>query len=378
MSKRLKIGYVTSSISYHGGWDTLSKGIVTAVSKHHAVVVLAARGEANDTMTYPIHSVLPAHYFNFGLPNQLRTTWQCLRYFRNVDLIHALIEPLAPGAAFASFILRKPFAITLAGTYCVIPEGKSFRNIVKRWLMKFMYRRAKFIATGSLKNIELIERVLPLGDRWQFVPFGVDLEKYPLSTAYTPAIPPFLLTVGAVKPRKGADYVIRALASLKSELPNLRYKIAGGYRQGLGFVEELKRLIAEHKLEDRVELLGRVSDADLNKLYQTCTAFLLAAQTKDGAFEGFPMVFYEAQALGAPVISTSGFGSEYVIKHGSNGFLVSQDNVAELADAIKKLVTDDALAHSMSERGRIEAQRHTWDHIVGHYLEAYTKLTKHA
>ena len=374
--KKFKIGVVTSSISYHGGWDTLSKGIVGAIAKKHDVVTLTAKGQENDPVPYPIHAVLPPHYINFGLGNQWRVFWQCLKYFRDCDAIHTFIEPFTPGAALASRVLGIPLFITLAGTYCVIPKKGGLRGFAKRTIMKLMYRQASFIATGSYKNIELIEEVMPLNDKWEFVPFGGDPDKFKLTKSYDPSPYPFLFTVGAVKERKGADYVIKALAILKDEFPDLRYKIAGSIKQKPHFVEGLKKMIQENGLEDRVEFLGRVEDDDLFRYYATCTAFVLAAQTIDGAFEGFPMVFYESNSFGAPLIATKGYGSEYVIKDGYNGFLVPQKNVEELANAIRKLVGNPALREEMSKHAIAEAHKHSWDAISVQYLDAYQRLVK--
>lgn len=373
-NKRLKIGCVTSSVSYHAGWDTLSKGIIGAVAKKHDVVVLTAKGYINDPVPYPTHAVLPHNYISFGLSNQWLVFWNCLRYFKDCDAIHTFIEPFTPGAALASKVLGIPFFITLAGTYCVIPKAGGLRGFVKRLMMKFMYRQASFIATGSYKNIELIEEVMPLGKKWEFVPFGVDPEKFKLAKQYESSPYPFFFTVGAVKERKGADYVIKALAILKDEFPDLRYKIAGSVQQKPHFVEYLKKLIKENSLEEKVEFLGRVSDEDLFKYYATCTAFVLAAQTIRGAFEGFPMVFYESSSLGAPLIATNGYGSEYVIKDGYNGFLVPQKNVTELVNAMRKIVSNPALRVTMSKNAISEAAKHSWDTISIQYLKAYERI----
>ncbi len=376
--KRLKIGYVTSSISYHGGWDTLSKGIVGGVARYHNVVVLSSKKAENDLVNYEIKNVLSKNHLSFGLKNQIHTAFMCFRYLRDCDVIHALIEPLGPGAAFAAWVLGKPFIITLAGTYCVVPTGNTMRQRIKRIVMRFMYDHAAYIATGSKQNIERIERAVKLGNRWHFVPFGVDPSKFIGIKSYPASKKPFLLTVGGLKPRKGTNYVVRALNLLRDEFPELEYKIAGSYHDTDVFAQELKALVKELKLEDQVHILGRVSDEKLLELYSTCTLFVLAAQTIEGSFEGFPMVYYEAHSLGAPIVSTNGFGSEYVIKNGYNGFLVPQDSVKELADAIRKIVGNPALREEMSRHGKEEAKKHSWDRIGELYIGAYESILTHA
>jgi len=374
----MKIGCLTSSISYTGGWDTLSKGIIGEVAKYHDVTVLTARGTHNDISPYPIYSVLPSKYISFGLINQFKVFFQCLKYFKESDVIHVFIEPFAPGAALASKFLDIPLLITLAGTYSAIPKNGGFRGFIKRTLMKFMYRQASFIATGSYKNIELIEEVMPLGNKWQFIPFGVDLQKFRKTKNYIKPEHPFIFTVGAVKERKGADYVLKALALIKDDFPDLHYKIAGDDTQKPFFVAKLKKLIKDNGLEERVELLGRISDEKLFEYYATCEVFVLAAQNINNTFEGFPMVFYEAHSLGAPIISTRGFGSEYVIKNGYNGFLVPQGDYIELSESIKKIVGNYSLRNQMSQNGQKEAAKHSWKEIVKNYLSAYRLVTANA
>ncbi len=374
--KRYTIGCITSSVSYYGGWDTLSKGIIGAVAKHHTIITLTATDAVNDPVSYVVHRVLPKKYITYSIWNQARVFLMSLIYLRKCDAIHTFIEPLTPGAALAAMVLRKPLFITIAATYAIIPKGNKLRQILKRAMMKFMYRQAVFIATGSNENIRLIEEVISLENKWEFVPFGVDPEKFKTDRKYPASPYPFLLTTGAIKPRKGALYTIQALSLLKDEFPNLKYKLAGSFNEGIKYVQELRREIKKLGLEDRVELLGRVSDEVLLELYSTCTVFVLAAQTVDGSREGFPMVFYEAHTLGAPVISTYGFGSEYVIKNGYNGFLVPQENYTELADAIRKIVLNPELRESMSQHGIEEARKHSWDDIGIHYLDAYNRILK--
>ncbi len=371
--KKLTIGCVTSSISYHGGWDALSKGIIGSVAKEHNVVALTARGEKNDLVSYPIHPVLSSDYISYSFINQIQTFVLTLWYLRKCDIIHVFVEPYAPGAALAARLLRKPLVITIAATYAIPPLGKSLRNRIKRTLMRFMYNSAALVATGSHQNIELIEKVIPLEGKWKFIPFGVDPEKYVEDKKYKKKGRSFIFTVGAIKPRKGQIITVKALNLLRDEFPDLVYKIGGSFQESQ-YVQGLRKVIAEHGLEDRVELMGRISDEALKELYATCEVFVLAAQTVDGSREGFPAVFYEAHTFGAPVISTYGFGSEYVIKNGYNGFLVPQRGYQELADAIRNILKNPTLRSEMSVNARREAKKHTWDHTASFYLRAYDDI----
>ncbi len=370
MSKKLKIGYLTSSISSAGGWDSYSKGVVKSLSKITNVIVLTRENSVNDEVNgINIIKTLPKKDNSYNFLIQIKVFFKTIKYLRNCDVIHSLIEPYAPGAALASFFLRIPFFLTFHGTYAIPPKGYSLKNIAKRNLMRMMYSIASIVTTGAERNAKFIQEVIQLGE-YRFIPNGVDPDIF-----YRINVPkpdkPFVLTVGEVKPRKGADVTIQALIKLKDEFPDLEYNIVGKTTSAPGFIQHLQKLASDGGIESRVKLLGKVSMDELRKLYNQCSIFILAAQTIDGAFEGFPMVFYEAQACGAPLISTYGFGSEYVIKNGYNGYLVHEGNSNELTDAIKKILENPDLRSNMIANSLKEADLNTWDKISLKILEMY-------
>lgn len=368
---KMRIGYVTSSISSNGGWDTYARGLVTAMAKVADVVVLTRVDANNETIPgVKILKVLPRKDNSYRIGIQLRVAWQALKHLRGCTVIHSLIEPTAPGVALASRLLGAKFFLTFHGTYAIPPKGNTLKEIVKRNMMRFMYRTTAISTTGSDRNAKLIEEVMPIGE-YRFIPNGVDQNIF-----YRMEVPaprkPFLLTVGGVKARKGADVTIEALARVKDRFPDLEYVIVGETESSPNFIKRLHELMAQYGLQSRVHLLGRIDLDKVRELYNQCSVFVLAAQTRDGSFEGFPMVFYEAQACGAPLISTYGFGSEYVIKNGYNGFLVPGDTVEDLAIAIEKIVGNETLRQEMVQHALSEAQKNTWDEIGKQIMKMYT------
>jgi glycosyltransferase involved in cell wall biosynthesis len=89
------------------------------------------------------------------------------------------------------------------------------------------------------------------------------------------------------------------------------------------------------------------------------------------------MVFYEAQACGAPLISTKGFGSEYAIKDGYNGFLTEQNDVEGTAAAIRKIMGNPGLHAEMLQHSLGEAEKHTWDNIAILLMKMYNDGLRH-
>lgn len=365
-NKKLKIGYVTSSLSSHGGWDRYSKGIIKSMTRIADVkAVLTRKDASNEYDGVPIHKVLPTKDNSFSLGIQLNTFFNTLRYLRGCDAIHCMMEPFAPGAALAAKLIGAKFFLTFHGTYAIPPKGNTPKDLLKRNLMKMMYHLTAVSTTGAPRNVQWVEEVFPVG-KCEIIPNGADPDDF-----YDQNLPrePFLLTVGGVKPRKGADITTLALALVKDRFPDLHYKITGETKSAPGFVSEVRKIAKEHAIEDRVEFLGRVSDQELARLYNQCSIFALVAQTRDGAFEGFPMVFYEAQACGAPILSTYGFGSEYVVKNGYNGELVPENGAEAAAGAIVKIIGDAKKHREMVKNSFYEASLHTWDHAAQKVME---------
>lgn len=358
----MKIGFVTTSLSSKDGWGRYSKSLVKAVSCHSEVKVLIEKKESNELdPSVPVYKTLPK--YGFDIFTQLAVFLKIVWFLWDCDIIHSLVEPYSPAAALACLIFRNKLVVTMHGTYSVPPSNFGFQ----RYLMFFAYKVSSKTTTGSPRTEEKTRKVVKFGE-CRFIPNGVD------DTAFCrlPDISAknFILTVGALKPRKGADVVVKALHLLKEQFPSLRYKIVGSV-DGEKFVEDLKKLIEEKGLKDRVDFTGRIGDRELAKLYNECSVFVLAARDIENNFEGFPMVYYEANICGAPVITTKGFGSEYAIKNGVNGYLVDPDNPEQVAEKISLILKDKNLREKLSANGIKEATNHTWDKVALKLLKFY-------
>lgn len=356
----MHIGFVTSALSSDDGWARYSKSLIESVVKHANVSVLVEKNVANESKLPNVFQVLPPSSFHPRV--QLQVYKNVKKHLKGADLVHSLIEPFAPGAAKGAKSIGAKFLMTLHGTYSV-PPSNPFS--VRRFLLKYAYHATSMTTTGSKYTEQKTREQVKFGE-CRFIPNGVDTASFHLVEGAI-SVHPFLLTVGAVKPRKGADITLEAFGLLKDEFPTLELKIVGDISNA-GFVEKLKKRAEELGVSSRVHILGKISDQELLELYNTCTAFVLAARDSDGQFEGFPMVFYEANACGAPVITTRGFGSEYAIKDGQNGFLTEMEHPEQIAECAKKLLSTENLRMQMKSFALQEAENHTWDNIASRFL----------
>jgi glycosyltransferase involved in cell wall biosynthesis len=166
----------------------------------------------------------------------------------------------------------------------------------------------------------------------------------PPASAPSPTARPMVLFIGQLVPRKGYDLLARAIPAVLAAAPAVRFVLVSHNRRDEA---ELQRLLAEGGVADRVELRGRVSEAEKLRLLRE--AVVVAAPSR---YEGFGIPLIEALAAGAPVVTTDVPAGNEVITHERTGLLTPYDDVPALAAAIVRLLHDRALAQRMAEAGR--------------------------
>jgi len=177
-----------------------------------------------------------------------------------------------------------------------------------------------------------------------------------------------LLSVGSIIPRKGFHDLLAALAPL-ADLP-WTLSIAGDTTRNTGAFEQLIGDITRFGFEGRVQVLGTVSDSELDILYTQADAFVLAS-----LFEGYGMVYAEAMAYGLPIIATRGGAIPDTVPSEA-GLLVRPGDVPALTLALKKVIEDTPYrAHLSSGALRAAAQQPTWDEAAQQFAVALGRLT---
>jgi glycosyltransferase involved in cell wall biosynthesis len=156
-----------------------------------------------------------------------------------------------------------------------------------------------------------------------------------------------LLSIGSVVPDKGYDLLIAALATL-ADIP-WRLTIAGDRTRNPAAAARLDADISAHSLGDRVVLLGAVPPERITELFLASDMFVLASR-----FEGYGMALAEAIAHGLPVVSTRAGAIPDTIP-ADTGLLVPPNDVAALAQALRRLICDRAERRRLAMNARAAA-----------------------
>jgi phosphatidylinositol alpha-1,6-mannosyltransferase len=157
-----------------------------------------------------------------------------------------------------------------------------------------------------------------------------------------------VLTVGAIQQRKGQDHMVRALPTLLKRFPNLLYSVAGeGWERA-----PLEQLVADLGVTDAVQFRGTPTDDELVHCYQHCDLFALPNRQVGWNFEGFGIVFLEAQACGRAVLAGASGGTSETLIPNETGFVADCSTPENVAAAVTAALDDPERLTRMGARAR--------------------------
>jgi phosphatidylinositol alpha-1,6-mannosyltransferase len=310
-----------------------------------------------------------------GLYNHLRVAREARKLGSRRDVIVHCGRALPEGvAAWLSRCIGGPAYVCWAHGEDIASAHQS-RELT--WLMTRVYRRAAANIANSHNTGRMLGALGMPHDRIHVIHPGVDVHRFQPQTDASDIRARFggdgriiLLSVGRLQRRKGHDLAIQAVSRLGASLP-VSYLIVGdGAERG-----RLGRLVAEHRVQDRVHFLGEVAARDLPRYYAACDIFLLPNRIDDGDVEGFGIVFLEAAATGRATIGGRSGGVPEAMLDQETGVLVSGEDVGELAAVIEDLASSTEKRLAMGAAGRERVCRHfTWERAAARVLAVHTAV----
>jgi glycosyltransferase involved in cell wall biosynthesis len=219
-------------------------------------------------------------------------------------------------------------------------------------------RAAKFVVTCTDANREHLEAIAP-GRPVHVMYHGLNADFARLLAAAPPVERPAglrIISVGRLVEKKGFDVLIDAIELLAERGVEVTAAIAG---ESGDQESAIRRRVTAAGLDDRVDFLGTLSQAELFAEYRRSSLFALACRiTDDGDRDGIPNVLMEAMAAELPVVSTAVSGIPELVRDDVNGLLVPPEDAEALADAIWRLTKDPALSHRLAQAGAATISEH--------------------
>ncbi len=278
--------------------------------------------------TSPIYELPMKHRADIGGP--LKALRNIIRS-ENYKLLHSHMPRTAPVARLASILENVPLVHHI---HC--PTLFDSPNLVKN------------IASATLERISLIgaSMIIPCSEGMKSYARSVRISEKKLCVVLNgiPQLGPLinrshsgeLWTFGMValyRPRKGLEYLLSALKTLKEKNFRFKFKAIGDFMSE-DYRTEILDLVRQLKIEDLIDWVGFKKDIpqELMKL----DFFVLPSI----GGEGLPIAILEAMAAGMPIITTSIPGNREVIRHGIDGYLCAPKNADSLAENMAKIMGD--------------------------------------
>jgi alpha-1,3-rhamnosyl/mannosyltransferase len=231
-----------------------------------------------------------------------------------------------------------------------------------RALMRETAARADAILTVSEASRADIERLLK-ARRVVAIPNGV-------APHYQPVAPPQntprrILFVGRFDPYKNVIGLLTAFDLLRQQMPGaVRLVLAGTpdprYPEPVNFARR-------RGLDKDIEWLGYVSGAQLVAAYQQADVFVLPSR-----YEGFGLPVVEAMACGTPVVCSAVSSLPEVA--GDAALLITPDDAAGIAAAIRRVLEEPGLAAAMREKGLRRAAEFSWRRVAEQTRAVYEQV----
>lgn len=173
-----------------------------------------------------------------------------------------------------------------------------------------------------------------------------------------------VFSLGRLVEYKGYEFLIRAAESMDE-----RFHVLIGGKGPLQ--QHLSDLIVERGLQNRVTLLGFVSDSEVADYYAACDMFCLSSIWKT---EAFAIVQIEAMSCGKPVVSTRipGSGVSWVNEHQVSGLTVAPQDAGALAQAINAIGLNKERYDQVATGSLARYQNHfTHEKMISSCLQIY-------
>jgi len=323
--------------------------------------------------------VAPHHEYvelSWGRSHELRTDqrlrWQQVEVPRRARAAHADLLHVpgfdAPWWKSCPVVLTVHDLIGMLFPQNLPPVARFYWS---HWLPWSVRRADRIIADSEHTRRDIVRLMHIPADRITVIPLGVDRHFRPLedpvslnSLRQKYALPSnIILYLGTLEPRKGLDTLVVAYATLADKIPHALV-IAG--KRGW-YTEALFRQVRESGLEARVHFTDYIPDADMPGLLNLADVFVFPSR-----YEGFGLPPLEAMACGTPVITSNASSLPEVV--GAAGLQVPPDDVAALAQAIRRVLEDAALRARLRADGLARATSFTWEETARRTVQVYEDL----
>jgi len=220
------------------------------------------------------------------------------------------------------------------------------------WEKREKLAACDWLVTCTAVNRNHLAALAPPG-RVTLAYHGIDLARFPPYRPPRPlrdgrGEPVVILSVARLVEKKGTDVLLEALARLPHDLHWRLVHIGGG-----PLAAKVQRRARALGIAERVTWRGALTQDQLLAQYRSADLFALACRVaRDGDRDGLPNVLAEAQSQALACVATRVSAIPELVRDGSTGLLVPENDAAALAAALKALIIDPAWRRALGEAGQ--------------------------
>ncbi len=364
----MKIG-VTCYPTYGGsGIVATELGLELALRGHEVHFITYANPIRLDPGTPRVHyhEVEVSNYPLFQYPPYclaLASQMEEVALRQHLDLLHVHYAiPHSTAAMLARQMLagrrRLPFTTTLHGTDVTIVGAERSYFPVTRYSLEQsdgITTISEFVRSQTLEFFGISNQI-------DVIPNFVNCNIYRPDPERLPARKR-LMHVSNFRPVKRPLDCVRILAKVREHVDAELWMVGDGPLRG-----ECERLSAELGLDNEVTFLGKQDHVE--RLFPQAHVLLMPSE-----LEAFGLAALEAQACGVPPVATRCGGVPELIDHGVNGFLAPVGDVDAQAEAVVRLLSENAVYGRMSAAARHNAEsRFCATIMIPQYIQHYERV----
>ncbi|KJJ84872.1 group 1 glycosyl transferase [Candidatus Omnitrophus magneticus] len=180
-----------------------------------------------------------------------------------------------------------------------------------------------------------------------------------------------IFSAGWISQRKNTKTLITAFALSVKAMPDKKMElIIAGAKRDTAYLKEVEDEIKKYNLENKIFLIGSVSQDKIKEELSRAGLFILASYQ-----ENAPMAVAEAMASALPVIVSNRCGMPYMVKDGESGFLVEPSDAEDIAKKIEILFRDEKLRLKMGLAAKNRAiEKFSPDNVAEKTIKAYEAI----
>lgn len=269
----------------------------------------------------------------------------------DIDIMHSHVVKPYIYSGLLNFFLNKKHIFNYHGIFLKNNYYySSFQKIII-WIFHLvinLFSKVDLVVVPSKSSIELLKSETRLFQNIEYYYDPIEINEN--QEFNRPLNKNGLIVIGMIARLEYQKRIDKAIFIMKNLIDmNLNIKL-DIYGEGT-LVDELKVLIKNYNLEDRIELKGFIKNVS-----EALKTFDLILYTSD--FEGLPISLLEAMSYGIPVVASDVGGIKELIERFKCGYVYEKDDIQMAISNIKKIIDDKSIKEEFSKNARDAAMNH--------------------